>query len=365
MKEKIYKKKILYVVESFAGGVYQVVKELSNNLIDKYDIIIAYGKRDLMPLNFKNDFNNKISFKKIQNFTKNINIFKDIKAMIEIDKLIKIEKPDIIHLHSSKAGALGRLIKTQNNVKIFYSPHGFSFFKKDVKEIKRKVYWLTEKILSIINKKCLIIACSESEYKEALKLSNNSIKINNSVDTKYIEELTKYYSKNINWNNIKICTIGRIDYSKNPAQFNKIAEAFPNIKFKWIGDGNDELKKKLQSKNIEITGWLTEENVIRELQDEDIFILTSLWEGMPISLLEAMCCKKICIVSDVIGNVDVIQNKINGYIAKNTEEFINIIKMILKQRNDMVSKKAYEEVVNKYNIEKMIKKYNKIYCEEK
>ena len=67
--------------------------------------------------------------------------------------------------------------------------------------------------------------------------------------------------------------------------FNEIAKNFPNIQFTWIGDG--ELRSELTSKNITITGWLERKDVLKELNNNDIFILTSLWEGLPISLLEA------------------------------------------------------------------------------
>ena len=101
-----------------------------------------------------------------------------------------------------------------------------------------------------------------------------------------------------------VYTLGRICYQKKPTLFNEIAGSFPNVKFVWIGDG--ELRGELTSKNIEITGWADRSTAIRYAVNADVFLLPSRWEGLPISLLESMYMKKICVVSNVIGNRDVI-----------------------------------------------------------
>lgn len=196
------------------------------------------------------------------------------------------------------------------------------------------------------------------------KLNKNSICINNGIDIEKINELIKDLSqKEINYNDIRICTIGRIGHQKNPKLFNQIAEAFTNIQFTWIGDG--EQKDLLTSKNITITGWKDRKEVLKILNDNDVFILCSLWEGLPISLLEAMYMKKICIVSNVIGNRDVIEDGKNGYITKNLGEYVDIINSILNNKNVLeIKENSYKSVEEIYNTNNMIEKYKKIYRKE-
>ena len=143
--------------------------------------------------------------------------------------------------------------------------------------------------------------------------------------------------------------------------FNGIAQKFPNFKFMWIGEG--DLRNRLTSPNIEITGWKENKEVLELLNNNDIFILTSLWEGLPVALLEAMYMRKICVVSNCIGNKDVIMNGENGYISNNINEFENNIKRRItnKEKNDIIISKAYQDVIEKYNVEVMIKNYEKIY----
>ena len=351
------KKKVLHVVESFGSGVFSFLVDLINSTDDQFEITVAYGVRAETLENFKEYFSNKIKFIEVKNFTRSINPTKDIKAFFEIKKIINEEKPDIIHLHSSKAGFIGRFAANGRKMKMLYNPHGFSFLMQDSSKIKRLIYWWIEKIVAL--RKCTIVGCSHGEYEEALKLTKNAVCINNGINIQKLEEDTKNFKKHeIDFNNLKICTSGRIGYQKNPILFNQIAEAFPNLQFTWIGDG--ELKNELTSKNIEVTGWKTREEVLKIVNDNDIFILTSLWEGLPISLLEAMYLGKVCIVSNCIGNRDVIRNQESGFIVENNE-WNKVIKKITLKKYQNVSQNSRKDILDKFNTKKMIKEYKKIY----
>ncbi len=372
------KKKIVHIVEAFGGGIFTYLVELTNSLCDDFDIVIAYAKRKQTPKNFEEYFDKRIKFVEIRNFTRSINPIKDIKAGIEIYKLIKKENPDIIHMHSSKAGIIGRLVikhKTKikeeiagtkenkvKNRKLFYTPHGYAFLKQDDSKIKRAIYKMIEKIVALLNRNCKIVACSKGEYEESLKLLKSSTYINNGINTNKIDELVDksvIYKTNIH--NLKICIIGRIGYQKNPQLFNRIAEQFPHIQFTWIGDG--ELRSTLTSKNIKIIGWVERKAVLNELEKNDIFILPSLWEGLPIALLEAMYLKKLCIVSNVIGNKDVIENGRNGFICENFQDYINIIQQVQNEKYnlDEIEENANKDILKEYNIKVMCEKYEKMY----
>lgn len=355
------KKKILHIVEAFGGGVFSMLSDLVNGIDNNYDNVIAYSERKETPQNYKEYFNKNTKFIKVNTMARKISFKNDLKALKELKRIIKEEKPDVIHLHSSKAGILGRLAISGRKVKMFYNPHGFSFLKQDDSKIKRKIYWIIEKFIAIINRNCTIVGCSKGEYEEAKKLSKNSICINNGIDTKKLKESITKLKKEIDIKNLKICTVGRLGYQKNPQLFNEIAKQFPNLQFTWIGDG--ELKNELTSKNIKITGWQDRKNVLKLLNENDIFLLTSLWEGLPISLLEAMYLKKICIVSDVIGNQDVIINEENGFLCRTLEDFTNTINNIECNNYHLakVVNNANEDVEKMYSTEAMSENYIKCY----
>lgn len=357
------KKKVLHIVESFGSGVFSFLVDLINCTDSEFEIVVAYGVRSETLPNFKDYFSDKVRFIKVDNFTRSINPIKDIKAVKEIKRIVKDEKPDIVHMHSSKAGIIGRIAINGRKVKMLYNPHGFSFLMKDSSKFKRLIYWWIEKLAAL--RKCTIVGCSKGEYEEALKLSKNAICINNGINIEKLEDCVKGLERiKTDFKNLKVCTCGRLGFQKNPEMFNKIAEQFPNIQFTWIGDG--ELREKLTSKNIKITGWMKREDVLEEVLNNDIFILASLWEGLPISLLEAMYLERICLVSNVIGNRDVINNEQNGFVCEKSADFCSVIHSIMDGKYDIntIVNNSKEDVIKKYDVKLMSEKYMKLYREE-
>jgi hypothetical protein len=358
-------KKVVYVVESFDAGVYSFLYDLCNSVSEDYEVVIIYSLRKLTPENFRDDFDPKIKFIETK-MCKGLNLRENIKSLLQLKKILKVEHPDIIHLHSSKAGFLGRLACFANKFnmdKVFYNPHGFSFRKTNESKFKRRVFYGLEWFASKLGGH--IVACSKGEFKEALKISNKSIKINNGIDTCKIDDiisennLNEIRRKNNNKRKkLKIATVGRICYQKNPELFNQIAKYFKHSDFLWIGDG--ELTGELTADNIKITGWIERKQVIKELIDIDIFILTSRWEGLPLSLLEAMYIGKPSIVSNVMGNKDVVKHNFNGYIANDLSEFIHEIKHITSNNiilNTEFANRVRTSILEEYDKNTMVKKY--------
>ena len=335
--------------------------DLANRVSEKMDVIIAYSTRKQTPKDFEKYFNENIKLIEIKNFTRNINPIKDMKAIFEVKKIMKKEKPDVVHMHSSKAGAIGRLAISGKDAKLFYTPHSYAFCKKDASKIKIKFYKMVE---TILGRKGTTIACSKGEQEAALQITKKSIGINNGID---IEEMKQFVleepEKNIDVKNLKICTVGRIGHQKNPELFEKIAEKFPDLQFTWIGDG--ELKEVLKSPNINVTGWCDRKTTMKQLYQNDVFILPSLWEGLPITLLEAMYLKKVCVVSNVMGNRDVIDNGMDGYVCHTEDEFYNIIEKIKNGEIDflMLGNRAREKILAEHNMDKVADDYLKVYYE--
>ena len=348
------KKKILYIVEAMGGGIFSYIVDLSNELINYYDIYIAYAVRKQTPQNYMDYFDKRINLIKVENFCRSINPIKDIKAMLELKQIEKKIKPDIIHLHSSKAGAIGR-IAFNGKIPMFYTPHGYSFLMENCNAIKRILFKSIEYICA--KRKCVTISCSAGEHLETLKLTKKAVYVNNGIN---INELQKNIDKTEKINHpFTVFTLGRICYQKDPTLFNEIAKQLSDIRFIWIGDG--ELRNELNSSNIEVTGWVDRMKAIKYAVNADVFILPSRWEGLPISLLEAMYMKKICIVSNVIGNRDVIINNYNGFICLNADDFIKKIKTVRINDFDSVVENAHNEILKKYNTQIMASEYKDIY----
>lgn len=347
------KKRILYIVEAMGGGVFTYIVDLANELVNKYDMYIAYAVRKQTPKNYKDYFDKRIHLMEVKNFGRAINPTKDIAAFFELKKIAAEVKPDVIHLHSSKAGAIGR-VAFDGKIPMFYTPHGYSFLMENCNPTKRKVFKLIESVCAKRN--CTTISCSVGEHQETLKITKNAAYVNNGINMEELQEIVDQTEKVTH--PFTVFTLGRICYQKNPTLFNEIAESLPDVKFVWIGDG--ELRSQLTSENIEITGWADRSTAIRYAVNADVFLLPSRWEGLPISLLESMYMKKACVVSNVIGNRDVIHNGENGFVCTKVEDFVKAIEEC-QDENGKLTERAYQDILKMYNTKVMAEQYSKKY----
>ena len=339
------------------GGVFTYIVDLANELVNEFDMYIAYAVRPQTPKNYREYFDPRVHLIEVKNFCREINPAKEVKAVKEVKKIADNIKPDIIHLHSSKAGVIGRIAFDGKKVPLFYTPHGYSFLMANYKPLKRWMFKMIETVMAKRN--CTIISCSHGEHQETLKLTQNATYVNNAIN---VEKLSKSM-ENVELidHPFTVFTLGRICHQKNPKLFNAIAEAMPETKFLWIGDG--ELRDELRSKNIEITGWVDRDEALRLSMNADIFVLTSLWEGLPMSLLEAMYMKKLCVVSDVIGNRDVIRNGENGYVCNEVADFVAAIKSRKDGHKECQEyiEQACQDLMSKYETKIQAEGYTKIY----
>jgi glycosyltransferase involved in cell wall biosynthesis len=348
---------IIQVVESFGGGVYSFLVDLCNEMSKENKVTIIYSERKETPKDFKKDFNSNIEFIKLD-----MSLKKATSSILILRKILKEKKPDIVHLHSSKAGFVGRLAATLAGYrgKLFYNPHGLSFLRLDLSKTVRKVFKISEFFLAKLGG--VVIAVSLSEKREMEKLTNKVKNINNGIDPETLEkELFFIQSNQKRDKEITIGTVGRIEFQKNPILFNQLAKKFPNIKFVWIGDGT--LKNELKSKNIKTTGWVTRSQALKYVSEIDIYIQTSLWEGLPIAVLEAMYLGKPLLVSNSVGNIDLVTEGYNGLIFKDRTEAEN---HIIKLSNNIELIKKYgenskEKILKDFTLSKMINSYKKYY----
>ncbi len=351
---------IVHIAESFAGGVYNFIQDLVHGMPDDTHIII-YGTREHTPVNFKQNFSGNVSFIHWSQATREINPKQDFRAYRQLIELLKplISDTDVIHLHSSKAGFLGRIAARQLKVSknVIYTPHGVSFLRKDVSKIKHRIFVMLERTGAYFGG--TTVACSKSEMEEFHQYNISATYINNGY--KCQPSATPKYS---NKDKLIVGTIGRISPPKNPFLFNEIASQFTdnkNISFLWIGDG--ELSDQLQSQNIVKTGWVTREEVDVHLKKIDIYLSTSLWEGLPLSVLQAMCAPKPLILSDCVGNRDLVIDGYNGFMFHNTNSAVSAIKDMINSKEKIIDYGMHsrEFLMKSFTLEKMIESYHNLY----
>lgn len=368
--------KIVHIAQS-DGGVLEYLNMFCENIdSSKYETYLIVSK------NYEEQekrFKNIVKEIHYVPMTREINPSSDIKSILKVKKIISKIKPDIVYLHSSKAGAIGRIAMLFDfKTKILYNAHGWAFnggFGK-----KTKLYIFIEKTLALKTNK--IINISKSEYDSAIK--NKIAKeskmniIENGIDFKKFQDCYKHREKtrkkyNIKDSDIAIGVVGRISEQKDPITFIKAAkivnDKYPNTKFVYIGSGDleEEVIKYAKKENlidkVIITGWVN--NKKEYIPILDIAVLPSKWEGFGLVLVEYMICKKPIVASKVGGILDIIKDNENGLLFNvgSEEELAQKIEYIIenKQKAKEITDENYLYCIEKYSIDNLIKKHYELF----
>lgn len=355
--------RVVHVIEALGGGVYTYFKDLSfffgeNGPADDLETYIIYSgnRKEIDPSKITEDFSKNVKLIEVP-MVREFSIFKDLKSVLKLRKVLKEINPDAIHLHSSKAGVLGRAAHFLlfDKKKLFYTPHGYSFLRVDISPLHKKIYQAIEKYSQLIFGGTTI-ACGDTEYEIAKQLGK-SVLVRNGIS---INELQRFYNPVLN-PVMRIGIVGRITAQKDPELFNRIATLFPQFQFVWIGDG--DLRSLLTAPNIIVTGWFLNQNdIMKELNTLDIYLQTSLWEGLPIAVLEGMALRKPVVATNVIGNKDIVIPNETGFLFDSTAELENYFEELKElQKRILLGNNGFHRCEQVFDKDKNFRKLVSIY----
>ncbi len=338
-------------------GPARTVKGGMTSVVDNY---FNYGLNQKVDLKYIETINDKNKFLKA---------LKEIKGKIEF--LTNVKKYDIIHIHMAsrrstfRKGKYVRIAKKFNK-KVILHIHGaeYKIFFNECNE-KQKKYVI--KTLNLADK---IIVLSEEwkEYFSKLVNPQKIVVIYNSI------VLPEDLKKDLETQNLLF--LGRFGKRKGIYDLievvSKLIVNYPNLKLYAGGDGEIEkveamIKNKNMEKNVQLLGWVTGREKERILKEASFYVLPSYNEGMPMSLIEGMAYKNVCISTDVGGIPKVINNNVNGVIIKpgDKEKLYSALKKLLDngELRQKLSNNARRTVEEKFNIENNIEKLIDLYEE--
>ncbi len=288
-----------------------------------------------------------------------LNPVKDLKAVVQAIRIIKKEKPDLVHCHSAKGGVIGRFAAFLTGTKVVYTAHAFSFLSAESAK-KKKVFLLLEKIAKLNS---YLLACSGSERELGIKMvgfkERKAFAWNNAVPDSLpqIAQTPQIQSKDLpvpKEGERYITSIGRPSYQKNPLFMVEVAHGIhlkhPDIKFYLLGVGFyspmlEDMKRLIHEYGMDDTffllPWLSHEETLRYVKGSMLYFMTSLYEGLPISVIEAMSLGKAVVASDVLGNKDCVRDGYNGYLLPLEE------KVFVEKMNELIEDDGKRKVMER------------------
>ncbi len=377
------KNSVLYIITKLElGGAQKVCLSLLNGLNKNGDFAgIITGDEGALVGEVKNfesifllsEFKREVGIK---------NIFNEAKLFIKLIRIIKSVKKKqpnlIIHTHSTKAGMLGRWAAFFAGVKnIVHTIHGFGFHDGQNKIVWLIIY-LAELATFFITTK--FICVSDFDLNIGLKLfpffKKRSCKINAAVDYE------KFYIPAKKLENLKkdkfvVGTVSCFKPQKNLIDllraYKKLLDDLSYEKFnkkillQIVGDGilRHELEefvlKNNLEKNVEILGW--QNDVSEYMHSWDLFVLSSLWEGLPCAVVEARLAKLPVIAYKISGIPEVVFNDVNGFlvVAGDWESLSGRIKLLVKDKLKYEQMSNYQDNLIDFKSSAMVQDHIRLY----
>jgi len=361
----------MHVVLSLnSGGLENVVFNLAANVDRKtFDVsVCCIDEFGILENKFKKLDINLVLLKRKKGGT-------DWLLCQKLAKLLKEQKVDILHTHNFAPNLYGAIAgRLSYTPKIIATYHNKRFFE-DL-NIKRLIVFKMLYYMNHVN----VFVSEDAKYLaiKTSKISPNRITvIHNGVDiNKFSLEKKKkdlLNELNINDGEFVIGTISRLSKEKNLATllrlYRNILTRYNKCKLLIIGDGpeKEELIKKafdlrIISKTI-FTGY--REDIPELLNIMDLFIMTSLTEGISLTLLEAMSARKAVIATMVGGNKEIITDGHSGILVK-IKDIDTIVDKVIdlindKEKRNIFTFNARRKVIQEFSLEKMVGKYNTLY----
>lgn len=300
-------------------------------------------------------------------------IFKSIK---QIRKMCKKEKYALMHCQSPIGSVVARAaaIKARKNgMKVIYTAHGFHFYKGAPKK-NWIIFYPIEKVFSYVTD--VLITINKEDYRFA-KRNMNARKIvyipGVGVDIEKFrnvscDRVSKRKELGLKENDFFILSVGELNQNKNHEVIIKAIALLKNPKIHYyiagIGNKEEYLKKLANELNVHLHLLGYREDIPELLMSADLFAFPSYREGLSVALMEAMAAGLPCVVSNIRGNVDLIENSKGGFLFDPRNEAdakLAIERLIIDSEKREKMKLVNLKNINKYSKEHVMNKIKKIY----
>lgn len=381
------KKVLILVTQSEWGGAQKYVFDLAKNLRNDFDITVGVGP--LCHSDSEARGNGElieklktasIKVKIFKNLVRQISPIKDLVCFFQLIKFICQNKFDVVHTNSSKAEILGNIAAKIARVKtVVFTAHGF-VYNEPMSKIKRTFFLFLEKLANLFSDK--VICVSEFDRQTAIKAKickiEKLVTIHNGLDFDEFNRIffsshDKRAELGLTVQNFVIGTVANFYTTKGLKYLIVAAEAvvkkFPNTRFIIVGDGElrFEIEKQIKDLNLQdkiiLTGF--QKDIHSYLKTFDLFVLSSVKEGLPFCLLEASAAGLPIVATKVGGIPEIVESEKSGLLVEPAKPQLlaDAIVKIMKNENLICKYGQFgmNNIKNKFDLKNNLKRIREIY----
>jgi glycosyltransferase involved in cell wall biosynthesis len=319
--------RVLHVIARFnIGGTAKYLANLIPELEQrKLDAHLAVGRIQSGEVEDSNLA--KLNFTRIENLGRRINVLADIKSYFELRKIVKDFKPDLIHTHTFKAGLVGRLMFF--GIPKVHTFHGHLLTDPEFSRFQIKTVLVIERFLALFTRNLLVTGQQVATDLLAVGVGRADQYASIPGQIQVVSTLPREIArKNLGLEaEFTILWSARVVPVKNPKLLVEVAQMMPECTFIMAGDGVAlESIISTAPQNLRVLGFV---DVGEILSAADVFLSTSLNEGIPYSILEAQSVGLPVVAVRAGALSELISDGANGYlVASNPTEIVEKIRDI-------------------------------------
>lgn len=372
---------VLCVCEPLAGGVPVYVEQLVRKLEGKHiRFTVACPAKSILRQRLAGS---GVIVAEV-NMHRGLNPITESRALLQLWGLIRSKRFDIVHLHSSKAGLLGRIIRGFWKVPTVLTPHCFSFESVSGMNAKFLSYLVAEKVLGKFTD---VLVCVSTHERE-LALRHDIVPVDHIELIPCFVDLRRWTPSRLPQNtksrlgipaNHKVVgTVSRFYRQKAPLDFARTAQLIlrqrTNVTFLFIGEDGPLRSEFLEylsnnglEKHVILEPWTDDANYLTQfVAAMDVFVLNSLWEGSPLAIIEAMAMERPVIATDIPALREMVQEAGSGLLSSPGRPdlmALNILRVLdSPDLASILGSNGRREAITKYSLETISERHRKLYC---
>ena len=294
------------------GGAQSHVWELLRGLSEYYDMSLAAGQEGyLMSLSKERG----VETYSLSHLTRNISPTNEFRAYREIQKILKEKQPHLLHCHSSKAGILGRIAATHSGIKSVFTAHGWAF-AQGVPLHRKIIGIMTERFAARLTEKVITVSEADAALARCYRISSGEklVTIHNGVPD------SPWRARPSSNDPVQIIMVARFSEQKDQAT---LLHALTQLKGEFslvlVGTGPLVQQTRTLINNLHLSTKVKllgdRKDIPELLAASHICVLSTNWEGLPISIIEAMRAGLPVVATDVGGTNELVEHEVNGFLT--------------------------------------------------
>jgi glycosyltransferase involved in cell wall biosynthesis len=314
------------------------------------------------------------------NLRREIAPWRDLLALVQLTRRMHRKHYTIVHTHSSKAGVLGRLAAKLAGVPtIVHTVHGWSFHEH-MSPLRRRLFVALEKLAASFTDAMIVVAEPDIEkglhegigHRDQYRMIRSSISLER-FDPATVDGTAVRRELDLSLEAPVLGNVGRFSAQKNPLDWvrvaSRVARAIPDCRFLLVGDGplRAEVEALIAEEGLAERFVLTglRRDVPRMLAAMDVFLLTSLWEGLPRVIPQAMSMRVPVVANRADGTVEAISHDETGFLAEpgDLEALAQYSLTLLRdaERRRAMGARGRKFATHEFDVQEMVARIDRLY----